>query len=57
MHDCLTEHALALAMDEDNLLSFLILVLRHRLLEHTHLIMQDVGGVHACGRLQHLVGM
>ena len=57
MHDCLAQHALAFAMDEDNLLSFLLLILLHGLLEYIHLIMKNIGGVHAGCRLQHLVGV
>ena len=44
-------------MDEDNLLTFAVLVFSHRLLEHIYLVVQDISSIHAGSRLQHLVSM
>ena len=57
MDESLAQYAFALAMDEDNLLSLLVLVFIHRLLEYIHLIMKDISRIHTGSCLQHLVSM
>ena len=57
MNEGMAQHTLSLAMDEDYLLTFFLLVLVHGLLEHIELIMQDVGSIHTRCRFQQLIGM
>ena len=44
-------------MDEDNLLSLVLLVLSHRLLEDIHLIMKNIGRVHSSSCFKHFICM
>ena len=53
----LTKHSVTLAMDEDNLLTFLVLILIERLAEHIELIVQNLGVTHACGSVEKFVSM
>ena len=57
MDDGLAEYSLTLSMDEDNLLTFAVLVFSHSLLEHIYLVVQNISSIHAGSRLQHLVSM
>ena len=57
MDESLAQYAFALTMDEDNLLSLLVLVFIHRLREHIHLIMKDIGRIHSSSCFKYLVRM
>ena len=57
MDESLAQYAFALAMDEDNFLSLLVLVFIHRLREHIHLIMKDISRIHSSSCFKYLVRM
>ena len=57
MDECLAQNAFALAMNEDNLLTLVLFVLRHCLLEDIHLIMKDISRIHSSSCFKNLVCM
>ena len=57
MDECLAQNTFALAMNEDNLLTLVLLVLRHCLLEDIHLIMKDISRIHSSSCFKNLICM